>query len=982
MSSSYYLLIDSYLDVIYAMEEEQDLDFKNFEFSEVALWIAKNKDDNDSMASRFIADFDAKDRKISLGLKPHHGFSTYFRQAYMILYRLRMHGPTDLRPVHILRRLCPSGKDCTSLPARMLTIGFLLGKTFEPNRGSKGPERPFGYSTPTGFEKTMFMAMLYKAYTVTKLGGSADRKTRKRAKTTQLPALTGDRTSSMKLASIVQSIIRAWDTYAYSVGFKNCEEMVLPYITFGADNIFRALPSRSAGYSPVYQETALEERGKLKPTHTASLITPAALSLPDNVDSALRELSGIFLEDLDRLVLDNDLYEYEEHSTAPWAEVVLFHRKDGEALPKRFDDIDMNLTTVIREEHSRGPVPLSGPPGNAQEEDDIFLISDDEGPNLALDNSVELVEVVSQDIHAELDKPSESVGGQSSAGPSRKCPPTCTCPDAISAEDEILKEMSHSFRAHCCRFDGFNEAEDFCAGGVPVGGRVQLVLTDPPFNYRRERREDDSWYDSISADEMEEVGVLMSELLRPGGHALIYTSPLQFSEWHRILAKTQFEEEDGGSGTAFHVDAEPLIIVRQPGHYKTNPTVKSTALAGVCDYLVHLTRVGETLEVSHGMVDYRPQGYVASRHTGWTNVIDNLERLPPNEKVMKPNGNPLRKEQKSRASLMELISRFSKPGDIVVDLFSGTFSTAAACIDLPGPRSFVGCEMDEEACELGKRISVIPALTRRILDGTIKSSATVKTRAAFLLEHRGDVSPHELRDIAWRPPSGLPGFQTLPPHILRFLSITSGYKKIATEAEKVPVSSWTPGALAHLLSTDPTVLLAAECVQVGLTVQASAIKHPAAGRGVFACKPIFQGQMITYYYGAMVYDNLLPRPQSSKLYGLTGMLGVDVKTFRHKAVSLKGPKSDMGGDKWPAKYYVVAAPFCVAGYINDAAYMDGDAELDKKVSGSPRRTVNVKLKMRQTSHTVGAISGHTVCYVVATRDIKVGEELYMDYKRS
>ena len=424
-----------------------------------------------------------------------------------------------------------------------------------------------------------------------------------------------------------------------------------------------------------------------------------------------------------------------------------------------------------------------------------------------------------------------------------------------------------------------------------------------------------------------------------------------------------------------------MVFVRYPGHYKSDPKVKSTMLQGVCEYAVHLTRIGASIEVSHAMVDYRPQGYVATRHAGWTNVIDNLQRHTPTERVMKPDGQALRNEQKSRAMLMELISRFTKPSDIVVDLFGGTFSTATACLELPQPRKFMGCEMDEEAYELGRRQSVIPVLIRRILDESISSTAPVRVKASFLKDHRRMVQPYREHDPAWRPPSGLPAFQTLPSHMLRFLSITSGFSKISEDAGGVPVSSWSALALAHVQGTDPSVLLALDCVEYGLMVRKSLIKHPSSGRGVFASKPIYQGNTIAYYYGALVYTNLSTRPQYSKLYGLGGMMGVDVKGFRQKAVRCKGPEHDTGGDEWPATYYIVPAPFCAAGFINDAKYMDGDEEMEKKEVPGSCRTNNAKLRMRTSARTIRDIAKYTVCYVVATRDIKIGEEIYMDYRR-
>ena len=68
------------------------------------------------------------------------------------------------------------------------------------------------------------------------------------------------------------------------------------------------------------------------------------------------------------------------------------------------------------------------------------------------------------------------------------------------------------------------------------------------------------------------------------------------------------------------------------------------------------------------------------------------------------------------------------------------------------------------------------------------------------------------------------------------------------------------------------------------------------------------------------------------------------------------------------------------GFINNPEYMEGDEEIEKK---GPRgcRTPNVKLRLRSNSETIRDIAKYSVCYIVATRDVKVGKELYMGYNR-
>lgn len=45
----------------------------------------------------------------------------------------------------------------------------------------------------------------------------------------------------------------------------------------------------------------------------------------------------------------------------------------------------------------------------------------------------------------------------------------------------------------------------------------------------------------------------------------------------------------------------------------------------------------------------------------------------------------------------DLVNNYSKPGKLVVDLFSGTFATAIVCLKLPRHRCFVGCELDSDS---------------------------------------------------------------------------------------------------------------------------------------------------------------------------------------------------------------------------------------------------------------------------------------------
>jgi DNA modification methylase len=70
----------------------------------------------------------------------------------------------------------------------------------------------------------------------------------------------------------------------------------------------------------------------------------------------------------------------------------------------------------------------------------------------------------------------------------------------------------------------------------------------------------------------------------------------------------------------------------------------------------------------------------------------------------------LRSEQKPVLLSRELIYRFSVAQDVVVDLFSGTYTTAAACLSMPDGcyRRFIGFERDKACHDQAQcRISVL-----------------------------------------------------------------------------------------------------------------------------------------------------------------------------------------------------------------------------------------------------------------------------------
>ena len=984
--ASYYKMISLYNLVIKEMQEKAGVQFRSYKFNAVAQWICENQNVPESAAATFANAY-AKGNVVFDATKKDCGFTRMMWQAFALLQRLRVHGQHDQRPLHIYLRV--SSDASSVVPVKLLTAPFLLTKSYALPHGSRSPMTPFGYSEPTSFEKVLFIAMCLKVSSTCKKGMSvpASSSTRKVRRRNPFPAFRASYQHGSRIGSVVEAIVRAWDDFSVSLGFKDCEDLVGPYVILGADNVFTVIETREAGYAPKSQLRSVEDRPA--PSTDVDLVSEEATMRPDDLDNSLRTLSGIFLKDLDSVVMTNELYAMPEDEN--WPLLQSFYRSATAPLPERFAELSKELVDLVRKHTGaaapqtaqgvkRVEMPLVTPPRKRLRR----APTSEFGSPVAPETPPQPASLLRYDEEGEQEFTLQ--GG--TVGVTGCDASTCACAQAIQAEKDIMEAVAQHVRIHCCRFQDFISAEQFSTNGEPIIGNVQLVLTDPPFNYRLDNNQNNSWYDKITPEDMEEMGTVLASLLRPGGHAVIYTSPTLFSDWVSILSDTVVEDDEQGNEEeedvtqvkAFNVDAEPIVFVRHPGHYKTDPSKKTTMLHGICDYAVHLTRVGATLAESHEMVKYESANYVSSRHKAWTNVIDNMERHAPGELVRKKDGTLLRTEQKTTAALKELISRFSHPGDIVVDLFAGTFATASACLSLPQPRRFVGCDFDEEACEVGTKLCVLPALLRSIVNKHIQLDDETVGKAEYLTTHRRyrDVPP---RDREWRPPAGLHAFQSLPSHILAFIATDYGSVQVESELKGQPVSRWKDDLLGYLQTVDPKVLRGVECSHLGLCVSKSLIRHPSAGLGVFALRKFRKSELVAYYYGALVYDSLRNRSQKSKIYGLSGCLGADVHNFTHKAVVLKGPAAKPGHQKWPSKAYIVPPLFCVAGFINGPEYQDGDEEVVKGRDEQTRRTANVKLKRKNLSPTAENLANHTILYVEAARDIAVGEELYMSYIR-
>lgn len=64
--------------------------------------------------------------------------------------------------------------------------------------------------------------------------------------------------------------------------------------------------------------------------------------------------------------------------------------------------------------------------------------------------------------------------------------------------------------------------------------------------------------------------------------------------------------------------------------------------------------------------------------------------------------------------MKDVVVKFFKPGELVVRLFSGTFATAEACLELSRHHLFVSCKIDSE-CFAACKKALVEMYARKVL---------------------------------------------------------------------------------------------------------------------------------------------------------------------------------------------------------------------------------------------------------------------------
>jgi hypothetical protein len=864
--------------------------------------------------------------------------------------------PVVLQTPGLLRR--PGGQASGILTQQMLSVPYFLNMSKEEYFKDYGidPLVLRMCSTSSGssvFEKILFLSTLasFSLSADPRAASSYSRRTTKRSRADLAPeGYTPGRKHSHRIAVAISSVYRGWDISARILGFAGLEEMIAPYILFEeAQCSFIVLTKHGDGMAPLRQCVYLLHG--MGAQRSKSNVAPCASARGPVVDGQMRGAAARFFEDIRECAFDPFLYS--EDADTPQTFLALRSFLPVQASPRGNPH---NWTAQ----------------GAGVPERILKFLAAELG---ALGGSALIAKEESCPSDASLPLSDQGMGSadQSDDGHCSGDGPEVPRPehtDSVTNAQRIVEgSLRNIIRTYNCSFKEFIRAvkSDPRESLKALAGNVQLVLTDPPYGTRKSRNKVNSIHDSeLSSDEITEAVSIIHLLMRKGGHCILFCSMSQFEVWRQ-----EFMRYDD-----MLVDCMPLFLVKEPRAYSQMPYRKHTGLMNMAEIALHCCKKGAG-SAALRMVTYKSFNAVPSRFPGWCNVIDNVPNLASGEAVRDDSSRlggraaHMRCEQKSISLMVELVSRFSLPADIVVDLFSGTYTTAVACLrhSIGHYRNFFGCELDA-ICHHASKPRLLEEYSAQVLRGAFGfcQESSIYQAAEFII-HRGGSRPRQ-----WRAPDGLPACCKLPQTLLLFLSTLWGDRSAIATLQDVPVDQWPSEQLELLNRMDPDVLRAVDAMNHQVIVGDSTI--PDAGQGLFSTCRRKAGDVIGWYNGAIVYRDI---SSPTGVYG-SGIMAVTSDRFKKFGISVDSEEVVIR-ERRASSIYIVPPEFCVFTKVNDARYSSRKDRASRPRS-DPGRSVNVKFDVRTPATCVEMLTDPYFISITACRDIEAGEELFVDYGKN
>ena len=807
-----------------------------------------------------------------------------------------------------------------------------------------------------------------------------------------------------RIGYVVQTVTNAWKRLFSLVVEHNLgtlTEGILPYIIFNADSgQFEVLKSRNLGWSSTHMETTLLN---CIATTDEAQVSVDACSRSNEMDTAMRFITQLLFKHLGDVVRKQFLYTGTDLEIKKWKDLKKYLVSPNvDKLPSVFREIPDTISDTLSIKKEDADDVNMEEDGADQVVVDISKFDVSGGQKRKrVDSDNEEYEVpIKQEGQKVEPMLIDDVPVNVSYRPLRDR-------EMSKKTEEKYKHVNHlmgeDFKLFTCPL---NELEEQAVqlGGIDITESVDLVLTDPPYNVRREGTRHNADYDTFTPEDIAELCSLCKIAMKPGAQGIIFCSFQQFEVYRRILneEKETFLDYDTdrtgnttGTRSYFVVEATPLVFIKKDSSAGRHISGGCTHTNFV-ELAVHFWRRPEHGTSTKSLVDFNTLPSFGSNYPAYANVTNEvpepkgeevkwmtMEQLTAgggvgNKSAKRAIRCKVRPEQKSVELLKYLISKFSKPGHRVMDCCAGTASTMVACMSLNQHRKFIGCEKDNDAV-----IAVDQDLTRCFARNLLRRESSIKTTdvnytsaAQTVVEHDRQTKINERFD-AWKIPTGLSPIQVFPEHIIEFLC--EYYEDFGLLVHRnYPMIKWSDLWVQRLNNVDTKALRAYECQAYNVRIRKSTIKHKDAELGVFAKKGFKKGEVIGYYYGTLVYGDLGKHHKVRKRYG-TGIMSVSSQEFTKWALQIDFTFVDADNRQHTA--YICPGPMCTMRYINDARYLEGDADYDafQKKTLKNVREANCEYVISERCKRSSHFESYKAICVKATCDIVAGQELHLNY---
>lgn len=836
---------------------------------------------------------------------------------------------------------------------------------------------------------------------------------------------------SRRVAYIVQLGVRCWTKLEHATGHRSCSRLILPYVYFCKRNVvFHALESRDAGFGHQDLQRSFDHP---TPTRVRDDVGQEVWDRSEEVDKSFRFLTRMFFDHLHALLFTPDLYVDggRDRDMGPfWEKMGMYDSAEGR-LPGPFGILPRFVSEPLRIDMTIVGGHLAYIPseseldedGDAQEEEAIHFDADEcptifnRGKNV---RKVATSTAVIVPIEFEPVQADEGTVRQSGAGSEVGRQTVLGIQTRANQEEAILSTVDDvdesTFEGNVKRVE--EVMEDWCRiydqsftniveceedAGYSLSGAVKFILTDPPYNTRSERNQANSEHDRFTTTDIKDLANVCANVLDHGGHGIILCTAIQFGAYYAefsqqpYVALTEDEEEEPeftvgrkrrksagpsrAAKKAFKVEPTPLYFFRAKGNYNQSPARRRQHHMNVMEMAIHFWKPALEGTSSADSAKYQKGGHIQTSHPSWTNVMDNIPRLPGSQFIMRKEGSDRevreRPEQKNEDMLFELLSHYTKGGDLVFDPCAGIFSTGRACLRMKSPRRFVGCDSDD-VCVSESKPWLVEAFAKRLIEErpVVEVGDEVKEIATSIIRTCAGKRRQQVGRI-WNAPPGCCPTQTFPPHIAAAMSVCMGDTKVFMQMKAVSVTEWPESYKAAFENMDEEGLRSAAALMNGLLLGRSRIKHPGAGFGVFTNKSVKAGEKLGHYYGTLVYRDLTREKANKIVYG-EGCMGVTPKNFKKAAMNTGVKVPDDAGNHHPC--WIVPAKFCMAAYINDARYQADD--LEKHLAGTRRARKENIYYHTLTETNANKFKDHKLVSIIEKRNIAKNEELYGNYGSS